>query len=198
LIPDAFQPVLLILAGISTVIGGYLAFKRLQQADVKGILDGAWGEKQKGLMEEMTKVVEASFTGRAEADAHFRAEMSANYKTVLREALEDHSQDERRYIDTLRDKITEYHAVSLQAVNDAKRVAIHVSDEYHRLQQRLSELETEIRKVQAEFSQFLARQGVVSTPLPFPPPRPPPPFPPQPGATAEIIYGSDGKPEGLP
>ena len=153
-----FNGTLLIIAGAAMVIGAFIAIDRFQQHRVDERIKAAKLEaaeadaaKQK---EMITEVVVSAFTGRAEADHHFRAEALTNYKTVLREALDDHSKDERRYIDGLRDKIVEYHATSLQAIQDAKRIAMHVSTEYQIIQKRLLELDKELENIRRDLKEM--------------------------------------------
>lgn len=145
-----FNPTLLVILGAAAVIGGFVAVDKWQEYRTKSIYRREKLEGRDDDEKRITKIVSEAFTGRAEADHHFRAEALNNYKTVLREALDDHAKDERRYIDTLRDKITEYHAVSLQAIQDAKRVAMHVSSEYAEIKKRLGELEREMEQIRVE------------------------------------------------
>lgn len=147
MIPTEYQPIIFVIVGISSVIGGYVAFKKLQKADVKALFNGEWHKKKDEFKVEVREIVAEAFTGRAEADAHFRAEALNNYKTVLREALDDHSKDERTYIDSLRDRIVEYHVEAKTAIQDAKRIAVHVSNEYQRIVVRLEQLERELREI---------------------------------------------------
>jgi hypothetical protein len=153
-----FNGTLLIIAGAAMVVGAFIAIDRFQQHRMDERiktkkLEAAESEAAKH-KEMVTEVVAAAFTGRAEADHHFRAEALSNYKTVLREALDDHAKDERRYIDGLRDKIVEYHATSLQAIQDAKRIAMHVSTEYQIIQKRLLEMEKELENIRADLKEL--------------------------------------------
>lgn len=151
-----FDAVLIVIAGIVAVVGGFVGVDRWQEYRVAAILRNrkleAREEEEEKLRESISEIVSAAFTGRVEADSHFRAEALMNYKTVLREALDDHTKDERRYIDTLRDKITEYHATSLQAINDAKRVALHVSNEYNAIKARLTDIEAQLVLIKRELA----------------------------------------------
>lgn len=158
-----FNAILIVFSGIVAVIGGYIAVDKWQEYRVKQITKQQKleerEEEERRAKEMITEVVSAAFTGRAEADHHFRAEALTNYKTVLREALDDHAKDERRYIDTLRDKIVEYHATSLQAIQDAKRIAMHVSTEYHAIQKRLAEMEQEMVNLRRDLEELTRKLG---------------------------------------
>lgn len=149
-----FTPTLFIIIGLAAVVGGVLGVDKWQEHRFGKVYKVKKLEDREADEKAITRIVSEAFTGRAEADHHFRAEALNNYKTVLREALDDHSKDERKYIDTLRDKIVEYHTTSLQAVNDAKRVALHVSTEYQAIQRRLSELEKEIENLRLDLQEI--------------------------------------------
>lgn len=143
----------IVIGGIVSVIGGYVAVDKWQEYRVTTILETKKLKDRDNDEKRIAAIVADAFTGRAEADHHFRAEALNNYKTVLREALDDHAKDERRYIDTLRDKITEYHATSLQAINDAKRIATHVSSEYQIIKARLTDIETQLVLIKRELEE---------------------------------------------
>jgi len=152
-----FLPALYIVTAIASVIGGYIAFKKLQKADVKGIFNGEWEKRQKDFKQGVREIVSEAFTGRAEADAYFRAEVSSSYKTMLREALDDHSKDERKYIDTLRDRIVEYHVETKTAITDAKRLAIQVSGEYQHLLGRVRAVEEDLVKIHNDLQRLASK-----------------------------------------
>ena len=153
-----FTGIFIVVGGIAAVVGGYVAVDKWQEYKVKQIVavkkleDRASDEER--LKEMITEIVTAAFTGRAEADHLLRNDLLRHIKDSHREALDEHAKDERLYIDGLRDKIAEYHATSLQAIQDAKRVALHVSMEYQTIQRRLNEMEETLENIKRDLREL--------------------------------------------
>lgn len=148
-----FNAVLIVIAGIAAVVGAFIAIDKWQEYRTEALYKRKKLEDRDEDDRRIAKIVAESFTGRAEADHHFRAEALTNYKTVLREALDDHAKDERKYIDILRDKITEYHVESKTAIQDAKRIAMHVSSEYQAIKGRLIDIEQQLVLIKKDLEQ---------------------------------------------
>lgn len=132
---EPFAPALMLVSTAASIIVGWLWLERIGQRKVR-------------------EIVSEVFTGRAEADALWRGDHLRQTTEVIRDALLEHEKREREYVDTLRDKITEYHAHTIQAVKDAKGIAIHVSGEYQAIRQemeiiknRLHHLEEQVTKL---------------------------------------------------
>jgi hypothetical protein len=151
---EPFNPGLLLIAGAAAVIAAFIAIDRYQQHRMDERIRAKKLEEKEAdearLKAMITEIVTAAFTGRAEADHLLRNDLLRQIKDAQREALDEHAKDERRYIDGLRDKISEYHATSLTAIGDAKRVALHVSAEYNAIKARLSEIEQQLVLIKKE------------------------------------------------
>ena len=151
-----FNPTLLIIAGAAAVIAAFLAIDRFQQHRMDERIKARKLEEKEAdearQLKMITQVVSEAFTGRAEADHLLRHDLLRQIKEAQREALDDHAKDERLYIDTLRDKIAEYHASALQAAADTKRIALHVSGEYNIIKARLVEIEQQLVIIRRELA----------------------------------------------
>ena len=152
-----FNPTLLVIAGAAAVVAAFLAIDRFQQHRMdERIRTRKLEEKEADEARQkamITEIVSAAFTGRAEADHLLRSDLLRQIKDAQREALDDHAKDERLYIDQLRDKISEYHAASLQAAADTKRIAVHVSGEYNAIKSRLVEIEQQLVLIRRELAE---------------------------------------------
>jgi hypothetical protein len=158
--------VLFVVSVVAIVVLAYERWKAAQAKDVRHLIGEDWtgdgSREHPGRRAELAQLVRAtvqeSFTGRAEADAHFRAEALSSYKTELSRELSAHETRERAYVDSLRQLITENTVKVELALADAKRLAVHVSAEYRDLSSRLAAVEGELRAVKAQLED-LRRAG---------------------------------------
>lgn len=145
-----FAPVLLSAGGVAAVLGGYFAVRRWQRSEAADVIEHELDIRREERKREIAEVVTAAFTGRAEADVHRYNDLAARLRDSFRDALVDHEARERQYADSIRDKVVEYHQASLAAIEQAKRLSVHVSSEYHELRRRVEQLATEIEGVKNE------------------------------------------------
>ena len=126
-----FLPTLLVIAGVAIVVGSVVTFYR-------------W------LGSLMSARITEAFSGKQEYDRARAVELADSLKSAFRDALTEHEGRERSYVDSLRDKIVEYHAMSLQAIEQARRLSVHVSAEYQELRAQISSLQRDVESLKAE------------------------------------------------
>jgi hypothetical protein len=129
------------------VVGGALAGKPLEKRVSE--INAAW-VKSDDFKRELREAVAEAFTGRAEADAHFRRETLANQRQAITDAVEGlekrldvRFREVETKIDT-RARETDARATELLvkvefAVRDAKRYTAQVAGQYETLRKQIDE-----------------------------------------------------------
>lgn len=155
---EPFTAALLLISGAAAVVIAMAGVEKYQTWKMEGVYERkrqADREKDDDRLKKMiTEIVAAAFTGRAEADHLMRHDLLLKYKDALRETMMEHETRERTYVDSLRDKIAEYHATSMQAVQEAKRMAVHISTEYQHIQKKISEMEKELESLRYDLAEI--------------------------------------------
>lgn len=161
---DPFTAVLLVISGASFVTVSLVGIDKFQQRRMERVYSVKRLEEREReedrLKKMITEIVAAAFTGRAEADHLLRHDLLLKYKDLLRETMMEHEIRERTYVDGLRDRIGEYHATSMQAVQEAKKMAVHISTEYQAIQRKIGELEKELENLRTDLQEISKRLAV--------------------------------------
>lgn len=158
---EPFTAGLLLFSGAAAVVVAMVGVEKYQNWKMEGVYERkrqADREKDDLRLKTMiTEIVAAAFTGRAEADHLLRHDLLLKYKDALRETMMEHETRERTYVDSLRDKIAEYHATSMQAVSDARKLAVHISTEYQQIQKKIAELEKEVENLRLDLAELVKK-----------------------------------------
>lgn len=135
-----YLPTLTLFAGAGTVIGATRAFMAWMQGETERSIKAALAQEREKLLTQIA----AEIAGEREQT-----------RAMVQHEIRTHEQSEQAIYTNLRDLIGSYHREALQAMEDAKRLAIRVSDEYQRirvevtgLRKDLEALEQDVRELQ--------------------------------------------------
>ena len=155
---EPFTAALLLFSGAGAVVVAMVGVEKYQNWKMEKVYERKRLEEREKdderLKRIIAEIVAAAFTGRAEADHLLRHDLLLKYRDALRETMMEHETRERTYVDSLRDKIAEYHATSMQAVTDARKLAVHISTEYQSIQKKISELEKEVENLRIDLAEL--------------------------------------------